>query len=125
MSPAAHIINPDGFIPPNGHNGFLDLAVELGWLSLILFSISFAGSFVRAVGHLGKYKRSEAEFPLLILFYLVLANVSETQLISGIYYIWFLYIVVSTRMRLETSKAGISQTTNAEIPIGSFAVRKY
>jgi exopolysaccharide production protein ExoQ len=124
-NPAGHIVNPDGFVPPNGHNGFLDLAVELGWFSLILFSISFAGSLVRAVGHLGKYKRSEAEFPLIILVYLLLANFSETQLTGGMYYIWFLYIMISTRMRLETSKASVAYFPQAEPSVALSAARRY
>jgi len=83
------------------------------------------GSFVRAVGHLGKYKRSEAEFPLIILVYLLLANFSETQLIGGMYYIWFLYIMVSTRMRLETSKASMAQFSQTEPSVALSAARRY
>lgn len=101
QSPSYSIINPDGFKPPNGHNGFLDLSLETGWTGLILFAISYFGSVVRSVRHLGQHKRSVAEFPLILVTYTLMANLTETQLWGGMYYIWFLYLITSIRLRLD------------------------
>ena len=101
--PSAHILNSNGFVPPNGHNGFLDLAMELGWLGFILFSLSFALNLIRAVALWKRANFIEASLPLILLVYIVMANISETQLFIT-NYIWFCYILVAVRLNIPLSK---------------------
>ncbi len=102
-NPAGHILNSGGFVPPNGHNGFLDLAMELGWLGLIIFSLSFALNFVRAATLWKQANFLEAALPSMLLVYIVMANISETQLFIT-YYIWFCYVLVAVKLNIPVSK---------------------
>lgn len=102
-NPAGHIFNSGGFVPPNGHNGFLDLAMELGWLGLIIFSISLTLNFIKAVALWRRANFLEAVFPLMLLGYIVMANISETQLFITSY-IWFCYVLVAVRLNSPVRK---------------------
>jgi exopolysaccharide production protein ExoQ len=96
-NPAGHILNAGGFVPPNGHNGFLDLAMELGWLGLIIFACSFALNLFRAITLWKRSNLIEATFPLTALLFAVMANISESQLFIA-YYVWFLYVLVAVKL---------------------------
>jgi len=98
-NPAGHIVNSNGFIPPNGHNGFLDLALEVGYLGLLLFLLSLILNLVRAIIFWRRSKSNESIFPLIIIAYVIMANISETQLFVT-NYIWFLYVAVAVRLNL-------------------------
>lgn len=103
-NPAAHIRAVRGFIPPNGHNGFLDLALETGYLGLALFLVSLVLNLVLAFNFWGRSKSSVlAVFPLLIIAYVIMSNVSETQLFVA-NYIWFFYVIVAVRLNLGMAK---------------------
>ncbi|MFB2839733.1 O-antigen ligase family protein [Floridanema evergladense] len=102
-NPAAHIRAVRGFIPPNGHNGFLDLALEIGCIGLGLFLVSLILNLVRAFNFWGRSKSAESVFPLLIIAYVIMSNVSETQLFVA-NYIWFFYVIVAVRLNLGRAK---------------------
>ncbi|MER3434313.1 MAG: hypothetical protein C4288_13015 [Leptolyngbya sp. ERB_1_1] len=100
LNPANGILNASGFVPPNGHNGFLDLALCLGIIGLLLFSISFLAGFIQAIRHFAQRKSSDEILPILLLVYLVMANISETQLL-GSNYIWILYVMTLVRLNIK------------------------
>ena len=102
-NPAAGIINPSsGFAPPHAHNGFLDLALSLGLIGLLLFSLSLVIGLVKAIRYFMREKSSAGVIPLIFLLYVVIANVSETQLL-GSSYIWILYVMTVTRLNVKAS----------------------
>ncbi|MEG4998818.1 O-antigen ligase family protein [Microcoleus sp. B4-D4] len=90
------------FIPPHSHNGFLDLACDLGWGGLILFMFSFFNNIVKGVVYLTRTQLPEAGLPLFILTYILMTNLTETGLF-GSTSIWFWYIVMSVRLSLDTT----------------------
>jgi len=104
LNPANGIINASGFVPPNGHNGFLDLALCLGIIGLLLFSLSFLAGFIQAIRYFAKDKSSDEILPILLLVYLVMANISETQLL-GSNYIWILYVMTLVRLNIKSFRA--------------------
>ncbi|AFY55945.1 lipid A core-O-antigen ligase-like enyme [Rivularia sp. PCC 7116] len=81
-----------GWIPPHGHNGFLDLAVDVGFVGLALFLITYLVSFARALKRAYTSHNPEDFFPLTFLLLLIMNNVTESLLIyqSNIYWVLFL-----------------------------------
>ncbi|MEW6182311.1 MAG: O-antigen ligase family protein [Bacillota bacterium] len=66
----------------NGHNGFLDLWVDLGMLGLILFLIIIISSFYRAIQRFRSGSSIEHMWPLIYLTYIVIINFGESELLS-------------------------------------------
>lgn len=96
------IIVSSQFKPPHSHNGFLDLACDLGWGGLALFVISFFINIAKGVVYLTRAKMPEAGLPLLLLTYILMANLTETG-VFAVSSIWFWYIVVTVRLSLDTT----------------------
>ncbi len=97
------IIVKSQFVPPHSHNGFLDLACDLGWGGLILFMFSFLNNIVKGVVYLTRAKLPEGGLPLFILTYTLMTNLTETGLF-GATSVWFWYIVMSVRLSLDISE---------------------
>ncbi len=102
-NPAANIIIVKSlFKPPHSHNGFLDLACDLGWGGLALFIISFFSNIAKGVVYLTRAKMPEAGLPLLLLTYILMTNLTETG-VFAVSSMWFWYIVVTVRLSLDTA----------------------
>ena len=98
-NPASDIINPNGFIPPHAHNGFLEVGLQLGAVGAILLSISFFSNSVKAIKTLATSHIAEPGLPLVFLIYVILFNLSSSALIdTG--YVWFFYMFMTFRLAL-------------------------
>jgi O-antigen ligase len=95
------IVAKSGFQPMHSHNGFLDLGLDLGWLGLSLFTVSFFVNVAKGVVYLGRTRLPEAGLPLLLLTYTLMTNLTETGLL-GVTSIWFWYVATTTRLSLDT-----------------------
>lgn len=82
---------------PNGHNGFLDLWLELGLVGLSVFILSFLKVSFEMIKQLWKDQSYESLFIIGYLLLLLLANVAESSLL-GQRFFWLLYVttVLST-----------------------------
>ncbi|MGB0562740.1 MAG: O-antigen ligase family protein [Spirulinaceae cyanobacterium] len=101
-NPARNIIvAKTEFAPPHSHNGFMDLAVDLGYLGLTLFLASYLTTLAKAVLYLGRAAMPVAGVPLLLLTYTLMTNLSETGIL-GVTTILFFYVVTLTRVSLDT-----------------------
>jgi exopolysaccharide production protein ExoQ len=100
------IVAKTQFSPPHSHNGFLDLACDLGYVGLALFIASFVSSIAKAVIYLGQAKMPEAGLPLLVIAYILMTNMTETGLL-GVTSIWFWYIVIAVRTSLDTTAGAV------------------
>ncbi len=101
-NPARNIVvASSGFVPPHSHNGFLDLALEVGWIGLGLFSLSFFNTLAKGVQYLTQAKLPEGGLAIFLLVYTLMTNLTEGGLF-GITGIWFWYIVVTARLNSDT-----------------------
>lgn len=89
--------------PPHSHNGFLEIALQLGYVGLIIFLFSFFKTLILAIWHQQFFKGPEAVFPLIIIVFIVMTNLSETEKLGliGPNYATFLYLLIT--MKLGTS----------------------
>jgi len=94
-----------GWLPPNAHNGFLDLLADLGCLGLAAFLASFGANVVRSLRLIQQDGSPLDLFPLLFLYLYALSNVTETALVVHNSLPWMLYVTLTIQLGLA-SKAG-------------------
>jgi len=90
-----------GWLPPNGHNGFIDLLAELGFAGLGAFLISFASNVGRALRLVRESVSAVDLFPLLFLYLLLLSNLTESVLVTHNSLLWLLYVAFTIQLALE------------------------
>ncbi|MBZ8180251.1 O-antigen ligase family protein [Oscillatoria salina] len=113
-NPAADIIvTKTGFAPPHSHNGFLDLATEIGWLGLSVMILSFFTNIAKAVIYLGKAKMPAAGIPILLLTYTLMTNVTESGIV-GVTSVFFWYVVVAIRTSIDLDKNAFKSTEKSQ-----------
>jgi exopolysaccharide production protein ExoQ len=89
-------ITPD-WRPTEGHNGFIDVYVELGAFGVVLLLIIIGVAFAGALSHL----ESDFQFGslrLTLLLSIVLSNITETSFLKGTHDLWFLFLLVSVNL---------------------------
>jgi exopolysaccharide production protein ExoQ len=79
---------------PHAHNGFIDLALSIGYLGLALFVFSYCYIFIKCLARFRDTNSDETIYPMIILIYIVLSNISESGLFSYNYIYWLLYVIV-------------------------------
>ena len=78
---SADIWYASGWKPPNSHNGYLDLLLELGLIGLSIYMIEFVTSFQKGLAYIRSVKTSDGFWPAMFLTYIVLANLTESTLL--------------------------------------------
>ncbi len=93
-----------GFIPPHAHNGFIDLALDIGLIGLLLFLINFAITYFRALNRAYAAQNPEDTWPLAFLMFLAMNNMTESYLLrlSNIYWVLYLTIALSLSQRRQS-----------------------
>lgn len=106
------IVAKTQFRPVHAHNGFLDMGLELGWLGVALFVISFFNNVAKGVVYLSRNPMPAAGLPLLLLTYTVIPNLTETGLLGPTGF-WFWYVVTTVRLSLDTSGKSVRQNSSS------------
>ncbi|BAY61778.1 O-antigen polymerase [Calothrix brevissima NIES-22] len=84
--------------PPNAHNGFLDLWLDLGLLGIIIFFMGFFSLLFKCLKYIRITKTPEGFWPAICLFYLILINLTETSLLIQNNMFWILYVAAEVSM---------------------------
>lgn len=84
-----------GWIAPHAHNGFVDLALDVGLIGLSLFLISYFTIFIWALNQAYATKNPEKLWSLVYLTFLAMNNVTESCLLyqANLYWVLFLTVV--------------------------------
>lgn len=94
---------------PHGHNGFLDLWLELGFLGLTVFMIGLVLSFKMAFEFIRLERTPESLWPLNYFIHLVLVNSTQSLLLRldtpNFHLYWFLYVVINLTLINEFRKS--------------------
>jgi exopolysaccharide production protein ExoQ len=101
--PSAYVWNASTFKAPNGHNGYLDLCLELGLVGFSIYAIEFITSFHKALAYIRLVKTPDAFWPILLFCYIILSNLTESSLVLQNNFLWT--IQVSTFFSLYTSQS--------------------
>jgi exopolysaccharide production protein ExoQ len=89
---AAQIWRAIQWTPNHPHNGLLALWIDLGLIGVIVFAIGFWRYFFRSLAYIRIHHQVEGIWPLLYLIYMVLLNLTETNLFSSNSITWILYV---------------------------------
>jgi exopolysaccharide production protein ExoQ len=90
-----------GFMSPNAHNGFLDIAIELGTVGILLFLLTFGKNYWRAFNWLRLTPSAVGLLPLTFLTFILLYNITEST-INTPPLIWVLYASITTSVLTES-----------------------
>jgi exopolysaccharide production protein ExoQ len=81
----------------HSHNGFLDLMLDLGFIGAALFLIWFLRDLISSISFALRKPNFKYSVPLTILFFVVVSNLSVSDLIS-VKHIWFYYVLASMKV---------------------------
>jgi exopolysaccharide production protein ExoQ len=106
-----------GWTAPNAHNGFLEVALALGVVGLVLFVIGLVRGLVRAVKYLQGEPGRIGSWPAMYLCYALLYNLTEIGALARNTLIWVLY--VSALLAVSSKKR------EAAVPPGRARARRF
>jgi exopolysaccharide production protein ExoQ len=95
----------DHFLPPHIHNGFLDLALDIGWIGFGLFMICFLMAYGWSLRRAYATAQSQDLWCFAFLTFLAMNNMTESFLLrlANIYWVLFVTVVLSVRQRRSPS----------------------
>jgi exopolysaccharide production protein ExoQ len=97
--PSAYVWNASTFKAPNGHNGYLDLCLELGVIGLSIYLIQFITSFNKSLNYVRLSQTADCFWPTMLFCYIILANLTESSLMLQNNFLWIMQ--VSTFLSLD------------------------
>ena len=103
-----------GWRAPDAHNGFLELWLGLGLGGLAIFVWSFAVVTTRAVATLQAVRTVESIWPLMLLTFVALNNLTESAVFSRVE--WILYVATASSALLrEGRRDGVEGSMNSSL----------
>jgi exopolysaccharide production protein ExoQ len=79
--------------PPHAHNGFLDLALELGIVGIVVFVVGLAAAAWRSAALIRRTSSFYALWPVVYLAFMVMINLAESAILIRNSIFWMLYVV--------------------------------
>ena len=98
-----------GYVPPHAHNGFIELALDIGVVGLGLFAISFFLTWARVLQQGYNTREMENLFPLGFMILFLVNNITESYTFYFNHMFWPLYIAIA----LNAGKARSSRSLKA------------
>lgn len=109
------------FNAPHAHNGFIDIALDVGLIGLMLFFISYFTAFAAALKRAYAAPQPEYLWPLGFLTFLALNNMTESYMLrlGNIYWVLFMATVLTVKQRIPVVKnePPIEQAPSRSLPI--------
>ncbi|WP_427162001.1 O-antigen ligase family protein [Aliinostoc sp. HNIBRCY26] len=84
-----------GFVAPHAHNGFLDVALDVGFVGAVIFLIIYFRAFFRALKLAYATKKPEAMFPMAFIIFLAMNNMTESYMLRLANVYWVLFITTN------------------------------
>ncbi len=81
-----------GFMVNHAHNGFIEILLDVGIIGLVLFAICFALFYIKSFKIAYKGKQASDIFPITLLNFLVLQNITESYLTFRTNIVWILFV---------------------------------
>ena len=103
-----------GWRAPDAHNGFLELWLGLGFAGLAIFVWSFALVTTRAVATLQAVRTAESIWPLMLLTFIALSNLTESAVLARVD--WILYVATASSVLLRQGRRdGVEESMNSSL----------
>lgn len=89
----------------SAHNGFLNLMLELGFVGLIAYIAAFSTALFRESRNLLRSPANPISlFYPLVLGYIFLANIGESDLVTTNHIFWVLFVTIATKSSSEVRR---------------------
>lgn len=88
------------YAPPHSHNGVVDILLELGYVGLGLFILSFLLLAMRLGKRIYVTNTPEEFFPVVFLTFFLMYNFTESLMMRGENLFWVYYTVLAYSLRL-------------------------
>jgi exopolysaccharide production protein ExoQ len=122
---APSITDAPGWIKsmPNAHNGYLDTAVDLGYVGLALFII-FIFATLHAIGRVADRDPARAWLLLTIALFLIIVNFLESGWMRGMDRLWLMFLLVAAEIGRywQALPPGVSEPGCREPAIGELPI---
>jgi exopolysaccharide production protein ExoQ len=83
--------------PGEGHNGYIDVYVDLGVIGLALILVVIGRAFAGALNDL-QNNFEQGRIRLALLLCVVINNVAESSLLKGTHSLWFVFLLVAVNV---------------------------
>lgn len=93
--PSASIWQLQGWRPNHAHNGFLDIALDLGLLGVAFTVLVLLVALYHAIQLLKRGRSPEYLWPSLLISYLILANGTYSILLSQAVFFWTVFVATT------------------------------
>ena len=93
------------FVPAHAHNGFLDVALELGLIGLAILVLGLLLTFAIAVRRAYLANVPENLWPFAFLILLIISNLTESVLMQRVTLYWVLYMVMFLSLRIWPARS--------------------
>jgi O-antigen ligase len=81
------------------HNGFLNIAIELGLLGLLCYSLSMLFTYIRAIKCVRSDQTSAELWPIIYVTFLLMFNYTETTTVEQNSIFWVLFVAISLSLK--------------------------
>jgi O-antigen ligase len=110
-----------GWRPKQGHNGYLDVYVELGDVGVILLLIVIALAFAGALNDLAS-QFEIGSLRLVLLLSVVLNNLTEASFLKGTHSLWFVFLLVAINVPAQRRQqhAAVPQRCAFAEPVNAY-----
>jgi exopolysaccharide production protein ExoQ len=96
-----------GAMPVHAHDGYLDLALDLGIAGVLIFAYGLIKMFWLAIANAKDESTEGSAWPLMFLVYYVLFNVTESNLLLSRAFLWLPFVsIYVTLMREHVTSPG-------------------
>ncbi len=90
--------------PPNAHNGYLDLWLQLGLAGLSIFIISLVINLFKTMVLLRRKTGVFECFSLIFILFLIINNFAESFIFVQNCLFWILYVTITTKVNIDYQK---------------------
>jgi exopolysaccharide production protein ExoQ len=108
--------------PEEGHNGYIDVYVELGAIGLVLLIIVIWRAFAGALSSL-QTEFQLGSLRLVLLLSIVMNNIAETSFLKGTHDLWFLFLLLAVNLPRPNGSVSSKRADGAQGHLADHAER--
>jgi O-antigen ligase len=82
---------------PDGHNGYVDTKLELGYVGLV-FLLVFIIATLHGIGRVADRDPARARLVLSLALYVILYNLLESLWMRGFEFLWVVFVILAAEI---------------------------
>lgn len=111
---ATEIWKQEGYRPPHAHNGYINIALDLGLVGLFIFLLLLIKNYIQSIVYLRLSRTSIGLWPLLYITFFGVYNYSENTIIEHNSIFWML--IVSVTISINNPNIFFAKAVGSKMP---------